>query len=464
MNRSIRTRVLAPVAAFAATAFVLAACSSGGGTEEPTGGGGTTEGGAVAAGCEDFADYGDLSGETITIYAGIVAPEDTPYVESFKKFEECTGATVDYQADKQFEQQIVVRAQAGNPPDIAIVPQPGLLAQLVATGTVKPAAQSVADNVDEFWGDTWKELGTVDGTFYAAPSGASVKSLVWYSPSMFAENGWEVPTTLDELKALTQQIADEGKIKPWCVGISSGQATGWPLTDWTEDFVLRTAGPDVYDQWVAHEIPFNDPQIATALDAVGSYVKDPKFVNGGFGDVSSIATTAFQDGGLPILDGQCALHRQASFYAANWGEDVTIGEDGDVYAFYLPSETTDEKPVLGAGEFVVTFSDDPAVQALATFWSTDTWANLKAKASSDITNGGWITANSGLDTANLVNPIDQLSASILQDPAAEFRFDGSDQMPAAVGSGAFWTEATNWITGQSTQDTLDKIEAAWPAS
>ena len=465
MNRPFRTRVLAFTAAAAAAALTLASCSSGGG-----GGGETTGGGApgssASAECADYSQYGDLSGKTITVYAGIVAPEDTPYKESFKQFESCTGATVDYQADKQFEQQVLVRAQAGNPPDIAIVPQPGLLAQLVATGKVVKAPQAVSDNVDKFWGQAWKDLGTVDGTFYAAPSGASVKSLVWYSPKMFKDNGWTIPTTLDELMALSNKIADAGQIKPWCAGIASGEATGWPVTDWVEDFVLRTAGPDVYDKWVAHEIPFNDPQITTAFDAVGDYLKNPKFVNGGFGDVNSIATTAFQDGGLPILDGTCALHRMASFYAANWDPDKTKGtkvaEDGDVFAFYLPGKTTAEKPVLGAGEFVTAFSDRPEVQALQTFWTTDTWANLKAKASSDITGGGWITANKGLDVDNLVNPIDKLSAQILLDPASEFRFDGSDQMPAAVGSGAFWTESTSWITGQSTKDTVDKIEAAWP--
>jgi alpha-glucoside transport system substrate-binding protein len=251
-------------------------------------------------------------------------------------------------------------------------------------------------------------------------------------------------------------------MKPWCAGISSGEATGWPVTDWVEDFVLRTAGPDVYDKWVAHQIPFNDPQIVTAFDDVGKYLKNPKFVNGGFGDVNSIATTAFQDGGLPILQNQCAMHRQASFYAANWPQGTKVGPDGDVFAFYLPAKDTSSKPVLGAGEFVTAFSDKPEVAALQDFWSTDTWANLKAKASSDITGGGWITANKGLDVNNLVNPIDKLSAQILLDPKSQFRFDGSDQMPAAVGSGAFWTGATAWITGQSTQDTVNKIEAAWP--
>ncbi len=456
MHRRAGALVAGTVAALA-----LAACSTGeGGTPGGTGTSGGTAGGSVD--CADYDQYGDLSGKTITVYAGIVAPEDTPYITSFKPFEECTGAKVDYQADKQFEQQILVRAQAGNTPDIAIVPQPGLLAQLVATGTVKAAPEGVAKNVEEFWDPSWKELGSVDGTFYAAPSGASVKSLVWYSPKQFKDNGYEVPQTLDELKSLTEKIVADGNNKPWCAGIASGEATGWPLTDWMEDFVLRVGGGDVYDQWVKHEIAFNSEVPTEALDMVGEYLKDPANVNGGFGDVSTIATTAFQDAGLPILQDQCSLHRQASFYAANFPEGTNIAEDGDVFAFYLPAKDASTKPVLGAGEFVTAFSDRPEVQALLEFWSTDTWANLKAKASSDETNGGWISANKGLDTANLVNPIDKLSAEILLDPASEFRFDGSDQMPAAVGNGAFWREATAWITGQSTQETLDKIEAAWP--
>src|SRR6187401_2575414 len=123
---------------------------------------------------------------------------------------------------------------------------------------------------------------------------------------MFADNGWEIPQTWDDMLALSDTIAATG-IKPWCAGIESGAATGWPATDWLEDVMLRTAGPDTYDKWVSHEIPFNDPQVATALDEVGKILKNPDYVNGGLGDVKSVATTRFQDAGLPILDGQCAL-------------------------------------------------------------------------------------------------------------------------------------------------------------
>src|SRR6478735_5621821 len=426
MNGTRKRRgYVAAAAASAGFALVLTGCSGGG---DDGGDGGSTDN--ATSDCSIYDTYGDLSGKTVSIYAGITTPEDKPYTDSFKAFEDCTGVKVDYQADKSFEQQILVQAQAKNAPDIAIVPQRGQLAQLVATGPVVAAPQAVADNVEKFWDPSWKDYGSVDGTFYAAPSGASVKSLVWYSPKQFKDNGWEVPTTLDELQKLSDDIAATG-IKPWCAGIASGDATGWPITDWMEDMMLRVASPESFDKWVSHEEAFNSADPTKALDAVGDYLKNTKYVNGGFGDVTSIASTAFQD--------------------------------GDLFAFYLPGVKADDHPVLGAGEFVTAFSDRPEVQALQTFWSTDTWANIKAKASSEDTGGGWITANSGLDNANLVNPIDLLSAKILQDPNSVFRFDGSDRMPAAANT-AFWKEATNWITGQDTKSTLDQIEAAWPTS
>ena len=452
-------RGLTTAAAIFSVGLMLAGCGSDDGGTSTAGG---TSPGEGKAECEGLTEFGDLSGEEVNVYTSIVAPEDQPHIDSWKLFEDCTGAKVNYEGSKEFEAQLVVRVKSGNPPDIAYVPQPGLLNTLVKdTGKVVAAPDSVAENVDEFFGEDWKNYGTVDGTFYAAPLGANVKSFVWYSPGMFEENGWEIPETWDDMVALSDEIAATGT-KPWCAGIESGEATGWPAIDWLEDAVLRDAGADVYDQWVAHETPFNDQAIVDSLDRVGDILKNDKYVNGGFGDVESIATTAFQEGGLPILDGKCAMHRQASFYAANWPEGTEVAEDGDVFAFYLPTTNEDNgKPVLGGGEFVTAFSDEPAVQAFQSYLSTDTWANEKAKATP---NGGWVSANKGLDVNNLVSPIDKLSAETLQDPEAVFRFDGSDQMPGAVGAGTFWKEMTAWITGQSTQDSLDKIEGSWPSS
>ena len=440
--------------------LTLSACggSDEGGSDEVSG----KAPGAGKAECKQLEEFGDLTGKTVQVYTSIVDIEGETQQASYKKFTECTGAKVEYEGSREFEAQLLVRIQGGNQPDIAYIPQPGLLRTVVTdTGAVVEPPAAVSDNVDEFFGEDWKNYGTIDDTFYAAPLGANVKSLVWYSPSVFADKGYEVPATWDDMVALSDQMIKDG-IKPWCAGIGSGDATGWPTTDWLEDVMLREVGPDVYDQWVNHEIPFDDPQVASALARVGSILKDPKYVNGGLGDVKSIATTEFTDGGLPVAEGKCGMHRQASFYAANWPEGTKVAEDGDVFAFYLPT-ISDEfgAPVLGGGEFVAAFDDRPEVQAFQTYLSSDVWVNEKAKATPD---GGWVSANKGLDVANLTSPIDQLSATILQDPEAVFRFDGSDQMPGAVGAGSFWKEMTAWITGQSDEETLSKIEKSWPAS
>src|SRR4051794_33275872 len=425
--------------------------------------GGSSGGGASASSdskaCADYKTYGHFDGKTVSIYTGIVTPEDQPYIDSYKQFTACTGIKINYQGDKAFEAQILVRAKAGNPPDLAYVPQPGLLKQLVATGKAVAPPAATAANVDKFFGESWKTLGTVDGKFYAAPNSANVKSFVWYSPKEFKDKGYQIPTTLDELKALSDKIAATGK-KPWCAGIGSGEATGWPVTDWMEDWMLRLWGPDEYDKWVNHEIAFNSSEPTAALDAVGQYLKNDKYVNGGLGNVKSIASTTFQDGGLPILQGQCSMHRQASFYAANWPKGTTVSPTGDVFAFYLPGKTAADKPVLGGGEFMLGFRDAPEVHAFQNYVASTTWANLAEKGGG----GRCATPNKNADPAAAAtcSAIDRLAIQVLQDPKAVFRFDGSDAMPSAVGANSFWKQATKWITGQSTKDTVDKIEASWP--
>jgi alpha-glucoside transport system substrate-binding protein len=457
MRRLNTRRAISAMAVVATAGLVLAGCGGGDDGDKSAGGKSPGEGKAECAGLTSF---GDLTGKKVHVYTSIVAPEDKPHKDSYKLFTTCTGAKVEYEGSKEFEAQLVVRVKSGNAPDIAYVPQPGLLATLVNdTGKVVEAPKTVADNVDKWFGEDWKNYGTVDGKFYAAPLGANVKSFVWYSPKMFAAKGWTVPATWNDMLALSDKIAASG-IKPWCAGIGSGDATGWPATDWLEDVLLRTAGPETYDKWVAHSIPFNSPEVVSGLDQVGGILKNDKYVNGGLGDVKSIATTTFQDGGLPILKGKCAMHRQAGFYAANWPKGTDVSKDGDAFAFYLPPiDETKGKPVLGGGEFVAAFAARPEVQAFQTYLSSDTWANEKAKAT---TAGGWVSANKGLKVENLVSPIDQLSAQILQDPEAVFRFDGSDLMPGAVGAGSFWKGMTDWITGKDTKGTLDAIEASWP--
>jgi alpha-glucoside transport system substrate-binding protein len=472
-----RRGFLAASSAVAAVAM-LAACSSSksnaestpttGGTStapssQPTasGGGG---GSAAPAGCDAYKQYMGHSGTSVTMYGSIISPESDSLNKSWAEFEKCTGIDIKYEGNNDFESQLPVRVQGGTPPDLAIIPQPGLLQQMVAMGAVKKPPQGVVDNEDKYWNKAWKQYGSVDGVFYAAPQSANMKSLVWYSPKAFKAAGYTVPTTWADLMKLSDTIAASGKGKPWCGGIGSGTATGWPATDWLEEVVLGKYGGDVYDKWISHEIKFDSTEIKGAMQVVQDWMHNPKYVNGGFGDVKTIATTTFQDAGKFIPTGQCWMLQQASFYAAQWptiDKNLKIGPDGDIFAFKLPAvDPSVNDPVEGGGEFTTAFSDRPEVQAVQTYLSSAEWATSRVK-----TAPGWVSANSGVPADAYTDPIDQLSAKYLTDPNATFRFDASDLMPAAVGSKAEWTEMTAWFAeGKSIDAVAKAIDAAWPAS
>jgi alpha-glucoside transport system substrate-binding protein len=223
-------------------------------------------------------------------------------------------------------------------------------------------------------------------------------------------------------------------------------------------------GPDVYDQWTTHKIPFNDPRVLKVLQTVGSILKNPKYVNAGIGDVKSIATTAFQDGGKPIETGKCMLHFQANFYAANWDKGTTVGPNGDVYAFYEPTMSDKFGKVIEVGgEFAGAFSDRAAVQAVQLYMASPAWAEAKAKLNAAQNTSGWFSANKNvpLSTFNF-SPVDELGAKLTRDPSTVARFDASDLMPSEVGAGSFWKQMTQWILGQDDKTTLNNIEASWP--
>lgn len=447
-----RRRGLLVLASAVAAITALGACTNSPGTSAgpvPT----------LTGDCAKYQAYAGHAGTKVTMFASIISPESDSLQKSWSEFSQCTGITISYEGANDFESQLPVRVTGGNAPDLAIIPQPGLLQQMVKSGKVaKPADQTVA-NVDKYWNKSWKAYGTVNGTFYAAPMSANMKSLVWYSPKAFTAAGVKVPTTWTEMMAISDTIAATGK-KPWCGGIGSGTATGWPATDWLEQVVLRTGGGDVYDKWVNHTIKFNSPEITGAMQTVANWMLNPKYVNGGFGDVKSVATTTFQDAGKPILNGNCYMLQQASFYGAQWPKGTKIAADGDVFAFYLPpissSVTT---PVIGGGEFLTAFASRPEVQAVQSYLSTPEWATNRIKAAT-----GWVSANTGADQSAYTDPIDKLSAKYLTDTSATFRFDASDLMPAAVGAGTEWKAMTAWFAeGKSIQQVASDIDAGFPS-
>ena len=443
--KTIPRRTLAAGSLMAVGALALAGCSGGPGT----GGGGGGESG------------GD-DGNVVTVYGTISDTEADLLEESWAEWEEENDIDIEYEASKEFEAQIAVRAQGGNAPDLAIFPQPGLLKDMAELGFLKPAPESVVENVEEYWSEDWAEYATYDGTLYGAPLMASVKGWVWYSPTFFEENGYEVPTDWQGLLGLTAQIQADTGGAPWCVGFGSDAATGWPGTDWVEDVVLRQAGPEVYDQWVANEVPFTDPQIASAFEEVGKILKNPDYVNAGFGGTDTIVTTPFGDAASALVSGECALHHQASFFDGFIVDaGGTVAEDGDLWAFQTPSfggAAAEGAVVTGGGEIVGAFSDDEATQKVQTYLSSPEWANSRVSL------GGVISANTGLDPENASSEILKEAISILQDESTTFRFDASDLMPSGVGTNTFFKGMNDWVNGADTATVLEQIESGWPSS
>ena len=447
--------------AVAAIAMSLLVAACGDDSESSTDGttGGTGGGSAESILNGEIKCEQQYAGKKVTVFSPVRDSEnDKPiadYVAAYQPLVDCTGVEIKWEGTDQFETEINVRLEGGNAPDVIDFPQPGLMAAVARKGFLKEFPADLADNVASDFLGGWDAYGTVDGKVYGIPGRSNIKSLVWYSPKAFADKGYEIPTTLEELKALSDQIVADGGT-PWCVGAESGVATGWVLTDWMEDFMLRINGEEVYDQWVNHEIPFNDPKVVAVADAVGEYVKNADYL-GGEGLVKAIATTKFQDGGIPITTGDCYMHRQASFYASLWPEGTVVGEDGDVNIFYLPSPADGPKYMLGAGDIYAAGTDKPeSFDVLKYTGSADYQLQIVNKRKE-------LSPNKNIDFTQISDPFTK-QLSELQAGADVFRFDGSDMMPGSVGAGTFWTEVTAWVIGGSTEDFVNNVEASWPTS
>lgn len=403
----------------------------------------------------------DLSGQTVTVFGPWLSPEDDIFRSAIAYFVDATGAEVTYTGSDGFEQQIVIDAEAGSPPNIAVFPQPGLAANMAAQGLLTPLGGDMADWVSDNYaaGSSWVDLGTYadangDDQFYGFFYNVNVKSLVWYVPENFEDAGYDIPETMEDLIALSEQIIADGDT-PWCIGLGSGPATGWPATDWVEDIMLRTQSPADYDAWVSNELKFNDPKVIEALNTFGMFAKNDDMVSGGAGAVGS---TDFRDSpaGLFTSPPQCYMHKQASFIPAFMPEDVVIGEDADFFYFPSFAEKDLGNPVLGGGTLMAVTDPSDATMAFMEFLQQPIAHEIMMAQT------GFLTPHSGVNLDAYKDATLRGQGEILQN-ATTFRFDGSDLMPGAIGAGTFWTGMVDFVGGASAEDVADAIQNSWDA-
>jgi len=399
--------------------------------------------------------------EQLTVFGPWLGPDQENVEKVLAGFAAASGHDVSYVGSDSFEQQIVIDAEAGSAPNVAVFPQPGLAADMAKRGFLTPLADGTADWVKENYaaGQSWVDLGTYAGAdgadnLYGFFYKVDVKSLVWYSPENFEDAGYEVPTSMEDLKALTDQIVADGGT-PWCIGLGSGGATGWPATDWVEDMMLRTQTPADYDAWVKNDLKFNDPKVVAVIEEFGAFARNDAYVAGGAG---AVASTDFRDSPKGLFDSppQCYMHRQASFIPAFFPEGTVVGEDADFFYFPAYAEKDLGAPVLGAGTVWAITNPSDAANELIAYLETpeahETWMAL----------GGFLTPHKGVDTSKFSDAATAKMNDILL-AATTFRFDGSDLMPGAVGAGSFWTGMVDYTGGKSAQEVADGIQASWDA-
>ena len=403
----------------------------------------------------------DLSGETVTVFGPWLSPENDFFRSALAYFAKATGAEAIYTGSDGFEQQIVVDVEAGSGPNVAVFPQPGLAAVLASQGQLQPLGNDMADWVRDNYaaGQSWVDLGTypdADGNdqMYGFFYNVNVKSLVWYSPENFEDAGYEVPDTMEGLKALTEQIVADGET-PWCIGLGSGPATGWPATDWVEDMMLRTQTPDVYDAWTTNDIAFDDPRVIAAIEEFGWFSRDDAKVAGGAG---AVASTDFRDSpqGLFSSPPQCYMHRQASFVPAFFPEDVEFGADTDF--FYLPAYADKDlgNPVLGGGTVMAITNPSDAASELMKFFT------LPIAHEVMMAQTGFLTPHNGVNPEAYQDDTLRALGDVLLN-ATTFRFDGSDLMPGGVGAGTFWTGMVEYAGGKDAETVAADIQRSWDA-
>lgn len=333
------------------------------------------------------------------------------------------------------------RVQAGTPPDIAF----WNVTQLTQYKENLFAVTDLGVNADNY-ADYWKSIGTVDGKWLGLPVKADPKTLIWYSPANFTADGYTVPTTWDELDALVEKMVTDGKV-PWSTGMESGDATGWTGTDFVQDILLVTQGPDYVMGIIDGTIPYNDAGVKAAYEIYGKWAMDTKYAVGG---ATGTVSVGFNDAINKVFSTppEAMMVKQSGFAGgtvlATYPE-LVYGTDYDFFG--VPGA----QGLQGGSDWMMAFSDKPAVKALVAYLSSVKGGEMWASVGFDLT-PNLAGSEAYTDTALLKKG--QILAN-----ATGFTPDIGDSIPGGFGSAEF-KGITDYVNGGDLDTILATIAAA----
>jgi DNA-binding SARP family transcriptional activator/class 3 adenylate cyclase len=407
-----------------------------------------------------------LAGTRVTLLWGAHADPDSfaPFQAELDAFTQETGVAVDFIEFPQLESWITSEEAEGDAPDLttavpAVVTDLGRKGFLIDLGRFIDAEQLKADQSPYL-----VSLGTIgpDGSWpadrghlFGAFTKVDAKGLVWYPTPALRAAGYTIPTTLEQLADLSDRLRADGET-PWCMGLESGEASGWPATDWIENLVLAADGVQTYDDWSFHRLPFDSPQIRQAFERFGDVVFPEGSVQGG---PSGAAARSFFDAQLPMLNDHpgCWLYQFPTFAAAALPPGAP-GRSTDTFPF--PPMAGTEGGVMGGGEMIGAFSDRPEVREMIRFLLSPEHGAQAARRGVE-----YMSPHRDFDLGNYP-PFMRKQAEVVRAALADdtFRFDASDLMPAGFGDRVFWDAMMRYVEEgpDSVDEILQGLDAAWP--
>jgi len=344
------------------------------------------------------------------------------------------------QSASNLNAQLATMVQGGNPPDIATLSTPSAIAQYVAGGALQPLTFLSTAKLKSQYSPFWLNLGTTNGKLYSIYMKADVKSLVWYSPTKFQQGHYEVPQTWNQLIALSQKMVKQGK-QPWAVGVDAG----WPLTDFLENIYLQSAGPEMYNKWIAGTVKWTDPSVKNAFRLWDQIIANNSMIAGG--RARALGQKWDQGAVQMVTDPKAEFFQEASFVGAGLRGDLPSDTEGKDYsAFAFPFiKTYSTTPVEVGPNGMVMFKSTPGSRALMTCMTDPNalaqWAKL----------GGYISPNSAVASSAYPDALTRFEATMLTNAGKRNLVvgDASDLMPVSFGSGYEFTALSKYFANPS---------------
>ena len=396
-------------------------------------------------------------GGTVSVLATWGGDEQESFLAMVRPFEERTGITVQYEGTRDLNAVLTTRVEGGNPPDVAGLPGPGQMAQFARAGRLTDLSNVLDQStLRAQYSDEWLRLSQVDGKQVGIFIKSALKGLIWYNPPVFQQAGYQIPRTWDETLALSERIAGTGTT-PWCVGLESAAASGWPATDWIENIVLRQSGPGAYEPWHQGTMRWTAPEIKRAWETWGRIVTDPRMV---FGGRQGVLATAFGDAGDGLFTSppNCYLHHQGSFITTFYTQNFPNVRPGTDFNFFMFPEIDPRytDAIAVGGDLFGMFKDTPQARALIQYLTTPEAQAIWVRR------GGAISPNQQVPLDAYPDPVARDAAETLTN-ASIVRFDASDLMPEEMNA-AFWRATLDYVNNPANLDSilanLDQVQAA----